>query len=95
MKKGIFGTLYVDSPTYRTYPSTTRKIEDAYKFNNLDKAEKIAKSFFGDVVELEEDDEDEPIIYCKKCIHYEDGRCKLNNEERKNNDFCSKAEKVE
>lgn len=96
MKKGIFGTLYVDSPLYRSYPTTTRKIEDAYEFSDLNKAEKIARSFFGEVIELENDEENNSeIIYCKDCAHYKNSCCDLNDETKKPTDFCSKAEEID
>ena len=51
-KKGWFGTLYVASPTYDLYPSTTRNVEGAYKFCNVEKAEKIARKLMGEVIEI-------------------------------------------
>lgn len=55
-KKGIFGTLYIDTPTYSIYPSTTRDINKAFKFKDYDKAVKVARKIFADVVEIEEDE---------------------------------------
>lgn len=54
-KKGIFGTLYIDTPTYNFYPSTTREIKRAFKFKDYDKATSFARKLFGEVVEVEED----------------------------------------
>ena len=78
-KKGWFGTLYVASPTYDLYPSTTRNVEGAYKFCNVEKAEKIARKLMGEVIEIkakkkpnlidlngnedEDDDNDEEEMY--------------------------------
>lgn len=55
-KKGIFGTLYIDTPTYNVYPSTTRDISRAFQFKDYDKAVKVARKIFADVIEVETDD---------------------------------------
>ncbi len=54
-KKGIFGTLYIDTPAYNFYPSTTREIERAFKFKDYEKATTFARKLFGEVVEVEEE----------------------------------------
>lgn len=65
-KKGLFGTIYVSSPTYGLYPSTSNNRKDAYPFGNIDKAEKIARKIFADVIEVDYE-EDETNQKEKKC----------------------------
>ena len=55
-KKGLFGTLYIDTPMYNVYPSTTRDIKRAYQFEDYEKAVKIARKIFADVIEVEQDE---------------------------------------
>lgn len=56
-KKGLFGTLYVDSAIYSLYQSTTTHKESAYVFSDKEKAEKIAKKLWGTVIDLNEEKE--------------------------------------
>lgn len=55
-KKGLFGTLYIDTPAYNVYPSTTRDINKAFQFKDYDKAVKVARKIFADVIEIEENE---------------------------------------
>lgn len=57
-KKGLFGTLYVASFSYGTFPVTTRNKESAYKFSNPDKAEKFARKLWGEVIEINDSEDD-------------------------------------
>lgn len=52
-RKGLFGTLYIASPSYTLYPSTTTERNRAYRFGSFEKAEKIAQKIFGEVIEIE------------------------------------------
>lgn len=52
-KRGLFGTLYIDTPTYSVYPSTTRDINRAFQFKDYDKAVKVARKIFADVIEIQ------------------------------------------
>ena len=54
-RKGIFGTLYADSPRYALYPSTTSKREYAYIYTDIEKAQQIARKFMGTVINLDEE----------------------------------------
>lgn len=55
-KKGLFGTLYVDTPMYSLYQSTTSYKESAYVFRNLEQAEKVARKIRGTIVDLDDED---------------------------------------
>lgn len=93
-KKGLFGTLYVETGNYNKYQSTVKDINKAMKFDTLAEAKRAAKAIKGDIIEVKEDTDkitDYDLVHCKHCSYYDGINCRRTNMPSDPMDFCSRG----